>query len=32
MLVLPDAGHGPPHQYPELSAQYMVDFLGLTPD
>ena len=32
MLVLPDAGHGPQHQYPELSAQYIVDFLALTPD
>lgn len=30
MLVLPDSGHGPQHQYPELSASYINVFLELT--
>jgi len=28
MLVLPDSGHGPQHQYPELSANYINVFLS----
>lgn len=27
MLLLPASGHGPQHQYPELSANYIRDFL-----
>jgi pimeloyl-ACP methyl ester carboxylesterase len=27
LLVLPQSGHGPQHQYPELSAKYIVAFL-----
>jgi pimeloyl-ACP methyl ester carboxylesterase len=27
LLVLPESGHGPQHQYPQLSAQYIVAFL-----
>ena len=30
LLVLPNAGHGPQHQYPELSARYIMDFILLT--
>lgn len=30
LLVLPDAGHAPQHQYPELSARYITDFIALT--
>ena len=30
LLVLPDAGHGPQHQYPELAARYIADFIALT--
>jgi len=30
MLVLPDSGHAPHHQYPQLTARYIVDFLTLT--
>jgi len=29
LIVLPEAGHGPQHQYPELSARYIKDFLAL---
>ena len=31
-LVLPEAGHGPHHQYPTLSARYIAAFLGNTSD
>ena len=27
LIVLPEAGHGPQHQYPELSGKYIVAFL-----
>jgi pimeloyl-ACP methyl ester carboxylesterase len=27
LVVLPDAGHAPQHQYPELSARYVEEFL-----
>jgi pimeloyl-ACP methyl ester carboxylesterase len=27
LIVLPQSGHGPQHQYPELSAQYILNFL-----
>ena len=27
LIVLPESGHGPQHQYPELSAKYIVSFL-----
>jgi pimeloyl-ACP methyl ester carboxylesterase len=30
LIVLPQSGHGPQHQYPELSAQYIGAFLALT--
>jgi pimeloyl-ACP methyl ester carboxylesterase len=30
LIVLPQTGHGPQHQYPELSARYIGAFLGLT--
>lgn len=28
LLVLPQSGHGPQHQYPELSARYISDFIS----
>lgn len=31
LLVLPEAGHGPQHQYPQLSAKHIESFLELTP-
>lgn len=27
LIVLPQSGHGPQHQYPVLSAKYMIDFV-----
>ena len=30
LLVYPEAGHGPQHQYPELSAEYIARFLART--
>jgi pimeloyl-ACP methyl ester carboxylesterase len=27
LIVLPEAGHGPQHQYPELSVKYIIAFL-----
>lgn len=30
LIVFPHSGHGPQHQFPELSAQYIIDFLQLT--
>ncbi len=27
LIVLPESGHGPQHQYPELSAKYIAAFL-----
>jgi pimeloyl-ACP methyl ester carboxylesterase len=27
LIVLPEAGHGPQHQYPVLSAKYIADFI-----
>jgi pimeloyl-ACP methyl ester carboxylesterase len=30
LLVLPQSGHGPQHQYPELSAQYIADFVRMS--
>jgi pimeloyl-ACP methyl ester carboxylesterase len=27
LIVYPESGHGPQHQYPELTAQYVADFL-----
>jgi hypothetical protein len=30
LVVLPDAGHGPQHQYPQLSAKYIEQFIALT--
>ena len=27
LVVLPESGHGPQHQYPELSAKYIIAFL-----
>ena len=32
LIVLPESGHGPQHQYPELSAKYIVDFLRYVGD
>jgi pimeloyl-ACP methyl ester carboxylesterase len=29
LIVLPQSGHGPQHQYPELSARYIADFTRL---
>ncbi|WP_194790488.1 alpha/beta fold hydrolase [Pseudomonas sp. UFMG81] len=29
-VFYPEAGHGPQHQYPELSAQYIADFISRT--
>lgn len=29
-LVHPESGHGPQHQYPELTARYITDFLAMT--
>jgi pimeloyl-ACP methyl ester carboxylesterase len=29
-IVLPETGHGPQHQYPELSAKYIDDFIKLS--
>ena len=31
LLVLPDTGHAPQHQYPELAASYIATFIALTP-
>jgi pimeloyl-ACP methyl ester carboxylesterase len=30
LVVFPQTGHGPQHQYPELSAKYIKDFVALT--
>ncbi|QEZ42941.1 alpha/beta fold hydrolase [Cupriavidus oxalaticus] len=30
LVVLPEAGHGPQHQYPQLSAKYIEQFIALT--
>lgn len=30
-LVYPGSGHGPQHQYPELTARYVTAFLAMTP-
>jgi len=30
LIVLPGTGHGPQHQYPELSAKYMIEFIKYT--
>ncbi|MEW5676037.1 alpha/beta hydrolase [Flavobacterium enshiense] len=30
ILVYPESGHGPQHQYPELSAQYIDQFIKIT--
>ena len=32
LIVLPESGHGPQHQYPELSARYMTAFLAEIPN
>jgi pimeloyl-ACP methyl ester carboxylesterase len=32
MIVLPQAGHGPQHQYPELSAKYIREFVKIQPE
>ena len=29
-VFYPESGHGPQHQYPELSAQYITDFIART--
>ncbi|MCY1458518.1 hypothetical protein D9M71_759090 [compost metagenome] len=29
-VFYPEAGHGPQHQYPELSAEYIADFIART--
>lgn len=31
LIVLPKTGHGPHHQFPELSARYIDDFIKFTP-
>jgi len=31
LIVLPESGHGPQHQYPELSARYVTAFLAEIP-
>lgn len=30
LIVLPQSGHGPQHQYPEVSARYIADFIGMS--
>jgi pimeloyl-ACP methyl ester carboxylesterase len=30
LVVFPESGHGPQHQYPELSAKYVTDFIKYT--
>jgi pimeloyl-ACP methyl ester carboxylesterase len=30
LVVFPQTGHGPQHQYPELSAKYIKDFVAVT--
>ena len=32
LIVLPESGHGPQHQYPELSAKYILAFLQTVRD
>ena len=32
LVVLPESGHGPQHQYPELSAKYIAAFLQPAPE
>lgn len=32
LIVLPEAGHGPQHQYPVLSARHIAEFVSLTPN
>jgi pimeloyl-ACP methyl ester carboxylesterase len=32
LIVLPESGHGPQHQYPELSAKYILAFLQTVED
>ena len=32
LIVLPQAGHGPQHQYPELSVKYIIAFLQSVAD
>jgi pimeloyl-ACP methyl ester carboxylesterase len=28
LIVLPESGHGPQHQYPEMSARLIADFIA----